>query len=174
MLRLPPVIGLRLTIFLTLFFSFAAAVAPSAGCCHCHCYSAAVRRDHNMLVVLLLRLLLVQMSSEASRLAVSIGGVEERVSSQATQVQAEKTQLDKQKKRIQACKVSPTTCTMLKRGSESPTARRENESASRIAIAKNIASSFFVGKRSNPALSRRHFERYSSFVTPPLSSDEAP
>lgn len=46
-----------------------------------------------------------QMSSEASRLAVSIGGVEERVSSEAKQVQAEKTHLEKQKKRLALLKV---------------------------------------------------------------------
>lgn len=46
-----------------------------------------------------------QMSSEASRLAVSIGGVEERVSSEAKLVQAEKTSLEKQKGRMQTFKV---------------------------------------------------------------------
>ena len=45
------------------------------------------------------------MSSEASRLAASIGGVEERVSSEAKQLHAEKTQLDRQLKRLQAFKV---------------------------------------------------------------------
>ena len=49
-------------------------------------------------------------------MAVSIGGVEERVSSQANQVQAEKAQLDKQKKRVQAIKVRPTTCTIAHPG----------------------------------------------------------
>lgn len=49
--------------------------------------------------------MVIQMSSEASRLAASIGGVEERVSSQASLVQAEKAHLDKQKKRVQAVKV---------------------------------------------------------------------
>lgn len=46
-----------------------------------------------------------QMSSEASRLAVSIGGVEERVSSEAKLVQAERTYIDKQKDRLRSLKV---------------------------------------------------------------------
>lgn len=46
-----------------------------------------------------------QMSSEASRLAVSIGGVEERVSSEAKLVQQERANLEKHKRRLQAGKV---------------------------------------------------------------------
>lgn len=45
------------------------------------------------------------MSSEASRLAVSIGGVEERVSSEAKLVQQERVNLEKHKRRLQAGKV---------------------------------------------------------------------
>lgn len=45
------------------------------------------------------------MSSEASRLAVSIGGVEERVSSEAKLVQQERANLEKYKRRLQAGKV---------------------------------------------------------------------
>lgn len=45
------------------------------------------------------------MSSEASRLAVSIGGVEERVSSEAKLVQQERAALEKHKRRLQAGKV---------------------------------------------------------------------
>lgn len=51
----------------------------------------------------------VQMSSEASRLAVSIGGVEERVSSEAKLVQAERAHLDKQKRRLTLLKVRRET-----------------------------------------------------------------
>lgn len=47
----------------------------------------------------------LQMSSEASRLAVSIGGVEERVSSEAKLVQQERANLEKHKRRVQAGKV---------------------------------------------------------------------
>jgi len=50
------------------------------------------------------------MSSEASRLAVSIGGVEERVSSEAKLVQQERANLEKQKRRLQACKVGAAGC----------------------------------------------------------------
>lgn len=45
------------------------------------------------------------MSSEASRLAVSIGGVEERVSAEAKVVQQQRTNLEKHKRRLQAGKV---------------------------------------------------------------------
>ena len=47
-----------------------------------------------------------QMSSEASRLAVSIGGVEERVSSEAKLVQQERANLEKHRRRLQAGKVT--------------------------------------------------------------------
>lgn len=50
------------------------------------------------------------MSSEASRLAVSIGGVEERMSSEAKLVQQEKANLEKYKRRLQAVKVRAPRC----------------------------------------------------------------
>lgn len=53
------------------------------------------------------------MSSEASRLAHSIGGVEERVSSEAKLVQAERSFLEKQKHKLQNLKVQRRTCTPL-------------------------------------------------------------
>lgn len=53
------------------------------------------------------------MSSEASRLAVSIGGVEERMSSEAKLVQQEKTNLEKHKRRLQAVKVCGQSCGLV-------------------------------------------------------------
>lgn len=48
----------------------------------------------------------MQMSSEASRLAASIGGVEERVSSETKMLKAEKAHLDKRHKQLQSLKVA--------------------------------------------------------------------
>lgn len=48
----------------------------------------------------------MQMSSEASRLAASIGGVEERVSSETKMLHAEKAHLDKRHKQLQSLKVT--------------------------------------------------------------------
>lgn len=48
----------------------------------------------------------MQMSSEASRLAASIGGVEERVSSEAKMMHAERAHLDKRHKQLQSLKVA--------------------------------------------------------------------